>query len=226
MINIIGHRFFSKHNLENSMAGLKFAIKNKAWAVETDVQLTKDKIPIIMHDKTLDRTTNLKGYVYDFTYGELQATCVLNNGENILSLEKCLDILSKKDVKLYLELISTEYCEIIIKMLEKYKDSVDITISSFHHLLLKKIKENNKNQITMALFECNPINPVAFFKETLADEVGLGFDSITKTIVNEFLSNDIKIFAWTVNNKQEIKRANTLKLTGIFTDEKEIKRSV
>ncbi|SMN02365.1 Glycerophosphoryl diester phosphodiesterase [uncultured Candidatus Thioglobus sp.] len=218
MLKIIGHRFFSEHNLENTKTGLEFSIQNKAWAVETDVQLTKDKIPIIMHDKTLNRTTNLDGYVSDFTYQELQTNCVLNNGDYILSLEKCLDILNGKGVKLYLELIVQKDYKIILEAIEKYKSSIDIVISSFHHSLLKQIKKNYKNQTTMALFECNPINPIAFFKETYADEVGLGFESIDKKLVNQFASNNIKTFAWTVNNKQEIKRANTLALTGIFTD--------
>ncbi len=217
MIKTIGHRFFAEHNPENSDAGLSFAVNNKAWAVETDVQLTRDKVPIIMHDKTLDRTTNFSGAVNSFTYDELK-NCRLSNGDKILTLRRCLDRLSGTDIHLYLELISDKHYEVITKMIKEYQTKIRIVLSSFHHSLLKNIKENNKSQVTMSLFECNPINAISFFKETMADEVGIGFESISASLVDDFISQGIDAFAWTVNNKSDINIANEMGLTGIFSD--------
>ncbi len=68
----IAHRGYSGKFDENTMIAFKKAIEYKADGIETDVQLSKDNIPIIIHDETLDRTTNGHGYVKDYTLDELK----------------------------------------------------------------------------------------------------------------------------------------------------------
>jgi glycerophosphoryl diester phosphodiesterase len=75
----IAHRFYRGKFEENSMEGLLYTIKQKVWAVETDIQMTKDGIPVIIHDELLDRTTNQIGYVNNWTLDELNKYCVLDN---------------------------------------------------------------------------------------------------------------------------------------------------
>lgn len=218
MLKIIGHRFFTEHHPENSTSGIQYSIKNKVWAVETDIQLTKDKVPVLIHDKLLDRTTNFKGYVRDFTFSELQKDCRLENGETIPSLESCLISMKDKNIRLYLELISTDAYESIKEILNHYNNNIEIVISSFHHKLIADIKKCNPSQLTMALFECAPISPLSFVNETLANEVGLGFDSITEDMVKTLQAGGIDVYAWTVNDPLERKQSEQLELTGIFTD--------
>ncbi len=55
------------------MASMKKAIELGADVVEADIQLTRDDVPVIMHDRLLDRTTDTSGYINDFVldnYGE------------------------------------------------------------------------------------------------------------------------------------------------------------
>jgi glycerophosphoryl diester phosphodiesterase len=68
----IAHRGYSGKFDENTMLAFKKAIEYKADGIETDVQLSKDGIPIIIHDETLDRTTNGHGFVKDYTLDELK----------------------------------------------------------------------------------------------------------------------------------------------------------
>ncbi|MGL1957539.1 MAG: glycerophosphodiester phosphodiesterase family protein [Colwellia sp.] len=218
MLKFIGHRFFADKHLENSPSGINFSIDNKVWAVETDIQLTKDKVPILMHDKTLNRTTNFSGFVKDFTIDQLNAKCRLLNGESIPTLSFLLEKLKGKGIKLYLEIISLDTIDVLPSYLDEFTDSVDIVVSSFHHELLLKVKEHNANQRTMALFECNPINPVALVKSAKVDEVGLGFDSVTKKLVSTLKNEKLAVYAWTVNASEEITRASKLGLDGVFTD--------
>ena len=53
---------------ENSMAAFERAADIGVWAIETDVWFTKDMVPVVMHDETLDRTTDGTGKVSDYTY--------------------------------------------------------------------------------------------------------------------------------------------------------------
>ena len=218
MLKKIAHRFFADRHLENSPTALDFAIKNKAWALETDVQLTKDKTPILMHDKTLNRTTNFKGYVKDFTYAELNANCRLNNGDKIPTLDFLLNKLKGQNIKLYLEIISSDVVDILPYYLKNYATSVDIIVSSFHHELLLNVKKTNPNQRTMALFECNPINPIAMVESANVEEVGIGFDSINNVLVSTLQNKNYDVYAWTVNSNDAIELALEMGINGIFTD--------
>lgn len=68
----IAHRGYSGKFDENTMLAFRKAIEYHADGIETDVQLSKDGIPVLIHDETLDRTTNGHGYVKDYTLDELK----------------------------------------------------------------------------------------------------------------------------------------------------------
>ena len=68
---IFAHRGFSGEYPENTMLAFDKAVEAGADGIETDVQLTKDLVPVIMHDEMLDRTTDGHGFVGDYTYDEL-----------------------------------------------------------------------------------------------------------------------------------------------------------
>ncbi|MZK52286.1 glycerophosphodiester phosphodiesterase [Clostridium beijerinckii] len=68
----IAHRGYSGKFDENTMLAFKKAIEYNADGIEADVQLSKDGVPIIIHDETLDRTTNGHGFVKDYTLDELK----------------------------------------------------------------------------------------------------------------------------------------------------------
>lgn len=70
---IIAHRCGGDLAMENSIAGLMAAKQCGCRAVEFDVMLTADGVPILMHDETLDRTTQCRGRVADLTLAQLRA---------------------------------------------------------------------------------------------------------------------------------------------------------
>src|SRR5262245_59418730 len=71
VVEVIAHRGSSAVAPENTLAAVDLAIRAKAHRVEFDVQLTKDGVPVVLHDETLERTTNGKGRVRDRTYKEI-----------------------------------------------------------------------------------------------------------------------------------------------------------
>ena len=70
MTKNFAHRGFSGKYPENTMLAFQKAIEVGADGIELDVQLTKDGELVIIHDETIDRTTDGKGYVIDYTYEE------------------------------------------------------------------------------------------------------------------------------------------------------------
>jgi len=69
---LVGHRGLPEHYPENTLAGILAAIAEGADAVEFDIQISKDNIPIIFHDDTLLRTTGINGELADYTFSLLE----------------------------------------------------------------------------------------------------------------------------------------------------------
>ncbi|MCU1421475.1 MAG: hypothetical protein JWN36_1126, partial [Microbacteriaceae bacterium] len=70
---VAGHRGDTEGAPENTLPALALAIESDADLVETDLQLTSDGVPVLMHDWTVDRTTNGSGPVWGMTYEQLSA---------------------------------------------------------------------------------------------------------------------------------------------------------
>ena len=100
MTIILAHRGASGHAPENTMSAFIKAVEMGSHGIETDVQMTKDGVLILCHDEKVDRTTDGKGFIKDFTYEEL---CQLDAGvkfsqefeENILTKIMILNTNSK-----------------------------------------------------------------------------------------------------------------------------------
>ena len=71
-MRVFGHRGFSGEYPENTMLAFQKAVEAGCDGIELDVQLTRDLVPVIMHDEKVDRTTDGSGYVYDLTFDEIR----------------------------------------------------------------------------------------------------------------------------------------------------------
>ena len=132
---------------ENSLASIRNAVK-KGYGIEFDVQLTRDRIPVVFHDETLDRVCGVKGNVRDYTYEELQAFPLLSSPERIPLLA---DVLSAVDgrVPLIIEIKvhedANEVCERADELIAAYKGVY--CIESFHPKAVAWYKKNRPQVI-------------------------------------------------------------------------------
>ena len=97
---VAAHRAAHAVYPENSVAAMKEAIRLGVDIIETDIRETKDGVLIIMHDKTIDRTTTGKGLVAEKTYAELQQVFLLHDGkptsEKIPTFKEVLELVKGK----------------------------------------------------------------------------------------------------------------------------------
>jgi glycerophosphoryl diester phosphodiesterase len=109
---IIGHRGASHIAPENTMASFEAALKLGVDGIETDVQETKDGQLVLCHDELLNRTTNGKGLIKDYTLKELKELSAgawfskEYENERIPLLEELLDILKNRDILINIEIKS------------------------------------------------------------------------------------------------------------------------
>lgn len=132
---------------ENSRAGFRKAVEN-GYGIELDVQLTKDRIPVVFHDFTLERMTGQKGKVYEYTYDELKDFKLDGTEETIPLFSEFLEIVDGKVpfiLEYKVEGMDFSVCPIVNKMLSGYKG--DYVIESFNPLALSWYRQNRNDVI-------------------------------------------------------------------------------
>ncbi|RDY20340.1 glycerophosphodiester phosphodiesterase family protein, partial [Criibacterium bergeronii] len=156
MLNI-AHRGFKSKYPENTMLAFKKAVEENADGIEFDVHLSKDDEIVIIHDERLDRTTNAKGRVMDYTLAELKkvnAGALYDNidFEAIPTLREYFEYIKDKDIITNVELKTGVYWykgieQKVYDMIKEFDLKDKIIISSFNHksvLAMKKIDEKIK----------------------------------------------------------------------------------
>ncbi|WP_244833659.1 glycerophosphodiester phosphodiesterase [Clostridium sp. BJN0001] len=230
----IAHRGYSGRYDENTMLAFKKAYEYKADGIETDVQLSKDGIPVIMHDEKLDRTTDKKGFLKDYTLDELKKINILKKhdeyeiDERIPTLEELLCFFSKTDMKvLNLELKNSiiDYDgleEKVLDLIEKYKIKDRIIISSFNHVSLVRFRKLDKDVMLGALTDSTLAYPEEYLKKIDVECYHPYFYSIlNKEYTERIIKRGIQINPYTVNDLFDMKKVINLKVNSIITNEVE-----
>lgn len=138
---IWGHRGYPAKFPENSMAGFRYVLDHHIEGIEFDVHLTRDNVPVIMHDEDIRRTTNGKGYIKRFTLAELRRF-KLANGEPIPTLDEFLTLVENKDVHLNLEFKTDKFAypdieKIVLAKVSQYHLRYPVIYSSFNMQTLR-----------------------------------------------------------------------------------------
>lgn len=132
---------------ENSMIAFRKAVANK-FGIELDVQLSKDKVPVVFHDFTLKRMCGAEGKVCDYTLEELKEFRLLHTNEQIPTFKEFLDMVDGKVpliVELKIEGMDISLCPIVNAMLKEYKGVY--CIESFNPLGLSWYRRFNNSVV-------------------------------------------------------------------------------
>ncbi len=212
MINLIAHRGYSAIAPENTLASFQSALEQPIIGVEFDVHLSADGVPVVIHDTTVDRTTNGQGKVAEKTVPELQT---LDAGswfdsrfsqEKIPTLAEVLEFFAFSQVHLYIELKypqtwSHEGAKKVIERLEKWRERC--TILSFDHHFIQQYR-NQYSQCAIGYGIADPsqynqdyINTLDLNNAIILPHFSLIFQlpDLTSTLIQ----NHLEIIPWTVD---------------------------
>ena len=212
---VIGHRGACYYEPENTLRSFKKALRLKVDCVECDVRLTKDNKVIIMHDKTLDRTTNGKGLVSNFTLKELKK---LDAGkkEKIPLLQEYINLAKNKAIMC----IELKRCKNIVKetlkIINKNKIQDKVILLSFHTLYLRKVKKFNP-KIKTGFLSIRPLLAIKRAKLCNPDFIGIYHRFINKKFIEKCHKNNFKIFVY-VNVKENPPKNYLKKLINLGLD--------
>ena len=218
---IIGHRGAAGHEPENTIQSFNKAIELGAKMIEFDVQLCKSGEVVVIHDFTLERTTNGTGLVIETLLTEVKKLDA-GKGQQIPTLDEVLDTIDKKtvvNIELKGKAIAQPAAKIISNFIENNNwQTYDFLILSFNHDELFAFKKLMPEIRIGVLYEDIPAN----FNETAsalnAYSINADFNSFNKKIVTQIHSMGYKVYAYTVNTKEDRLKMKKIGLDGIFTD--------
>lgn len=144
---LIGHRGSPILGQPNTVDGSMKAYEAGATAIENDVYITTDGVVVVMHDSTIDATTNGSGKVENMTYAQLQQYHVDANAnadpQPIPTLEEYFEAFKGLDVQLIVEIKSykTEICQAIVDLIKEYDIADQVNVISFTGTQLQEMKK-------------------------------------------------------------------------------------
>lgn len=223
------HRGASGYYPENTMISFEKAIEMGCTGIETDVQMTKDGVLVLIHDEMVNRTTDGAGFVKDFTYSELRR---LDAGSwfskeyanhKIPSLEEILLLVKNTNIQLNIEIKSgvIEYEGIEQKLIDtvyKYNMDKQIIFSSFNHYSMVKCKEISKEIKTGLLYMEGIYKPCRYAKFVGADALHPYFYALNGEIIKEAKEEGLMINTFTVNDTNYMEYFYQLGVDGIITN--------
>lgn len=130
---------------ENSMRAFQRAVE-AGYGIELDIQLTKDKVPVVFHDFTLQRVCGVEGKVRDYTYEELQQFPLCKSREHIPKFSEVLALVNGRVpliVEFKIEWMDLSLCPIADKLLREYQGPY--CMESFHPLGVFWYRRHHKN---------------------------------------------------------------------------------
>lgn len=227
MLNI-AHRGFSGKYPENTMLAFKKAVEAGADGIELDVHFSKDGKLVIIHDELIDRTTDGKGFVCDYTFDELRQfdasagfTGVYGTNR-IPSLREYFEFTAPIDgfiTNIELKTGVNEYPGIekaVLDMIDEFDLQDRMIISSFNHYSVMRTKEINP-QIKCGFLEASWILDFGAYADNYSVECIHPMScTLTSDTVKEMKAHGICINTWTVNNEDEVKRLNSLGVDAVI----------
>lgn len=218
---VIGHRGAMGHETENTITSIQKALDLGVDMIEIDVFKIKSGEIVVFHDDTLERLTNGKGKIEEYTFTELRKLVVTGN-HKIPLLTDVLDVIDAQ-VPLNIELKGANTAkEVNTIVLEYVKDKdwalSDFIISSFNWDELRIMRDTNSNISIAVLTEENPVDAITIAKELHAEAINPNFKMLSLEIANTIRDAGFKIYTWTVNEPNEINGAKIWAVDGIITN--------
>ncbi len=230
-IMVVAHRGFSGAAPENTLAAFQKGIDIGSDMIELDVHLSRDGELVVIHDETLERTTNGKGMVADHTLKDLKKLDAGSSfgaafaGERIPTLKEVLD-LAKGRVLVNIEIKNpthqrysiTELAERTLREVEKAEMSAKVIYSSFNPVSLEWIQAKEPRAWTAFLFHrpWSSLRDIPGGREYSV--LNLRNIHLTREKVAEIKKAGKRINVYTVNSEDEIKQFVDWGVDGIITN--------
>ena len=242
---IIGHRGASANAPENTLAAFQMAVDDGADGVEFDVQLSKDGVPMVIHDDNLKRTGLREEKVADLTARQLNK---INVGswfnakfpkrakpefakEMVPTLAQVLELLKDFDGLIYIELKveDTDYRELAAAVCDVIRDSPRLSqmiVKSFKLAAIPEVRHRLPEVQTAALFAPQILDYLrrrkyilALAHEFGAHQISLHHSLVTKKLTALASAANMPVTIWTADNPKWVAKCRKLGIRSLITND-------
>lgn len=231
MVVRIAHRGAKLDAPENTMSAFTAALDQGATHIECDVRLTADNIPIIIHDETLERTTNGTGQVDQCTYQTIQSLDAGSwfgkdfSGVSIPLLSELLRWQKQSDITLHLEIkpLSPETLEagldMILKQVHALANTEKIFLLSFQYAVLERLQQLNSplpRVLSVAHCQQQDIENAAAVN---CQQINSSYDHVCHQSIRDIQNRGFQAGVFTINHDVQIKELIQYNVDAVFIDD-------
>jgi glycerophosphoryl diester phosphodiesterase len=243
---ILGHRGASAVAPENTLSAFSRAMLDGSDGIELDVRLSRDQIPMVIHDATLKRTGLIDRLVCELTALELQKINVGHwfgergqtgvnafSGEKLPTLAQVFGLFSGNKGVLYVELkcdsgAETALAAEVVRLTRESQIANRVVIESFDLSAISEIKRIDPGIRTAALFEPRLSRPISSVRrlnminlalDVGADEIALHHTLAGTRVIERAKREGLEIVIWTVDDPEWISRARSLGIKALITND-------
>jgi glycerophosphoryl diester phosphodiesterase len=220
MTKIMGHRGAPVAEPENTLRSFERALDMGVAMMELDVQLTKDGRLAVIHDETLDRTTNGHGPVKDFTLAEIQRLDA-GQGERVPALEEVYNLV-KGRVHLVVEMKQPDAALALLSFFREHQAFEFAKVISFWHPAVKALKEQEPKLATGVLMVGCPADPVGLARAARADALVLQYSYVTADLMAAAHKHNLRVYVWNIDDIDTLKPYLSMNLDGIGSNRPDV----
>jgi glycerophosphoryl diester phosphodiesterase len=228
---VVAHRGGATHAPENTLAAYRAAIAGGATLAETDIHMSADGVPVVIHDPTTDRTTGVSGRVAERTWAELAPLDAGRwfapefAGESLPTLGALLDV-THDTLVLCIEIKEgVGLVEAVAREVDARGMRGQVIVFSFDPAALAGIRSAMPDVPTLLLASHTP-TPPRYDRDAVlstaaavgAAAVGFSHKLVTAELVEAAHTAGLPVFTWTVNLPEDVARVRALGVDGIISD--------
>jgi glycerophosphoryl diester phosphodiesterase len=229
---IFAHRGSSAHAPENTLAAFELAVQQEAGAIELDVKLCASGEPVVIHDMTVDRTTNGSGTVKHISLCQLKELDAGSHfhasfsNEKIPTLDEVFESIGRKiyiNVELTnLNALTDRLPEEVARCIQKHRLEQQVLISSFNpialrrfHALIPQIPIGLLSLPSTGSINLRPALQHLVHHDALHPHLG----DASQQLIDRAHQRGKRVHLYTVNDPGDMRRLYSLGADGIFTDD-------
>jgi glycerophosphoryl diester phosphodiesterase len=217
----IGHRGAKAHAPENTLASFQKALDMGVDGIELDVHVCATGELVVIHDFTVDRTTNGSGEVNKLSLLELKSLKV-EGGHTIPTLDEVFELIDKKCI-VNIEMKGRHTAKPVSDFIDHYVNHkgynyASMPVSSFQREELMAMSSLNPNVHLGILTQASVTQAWEWADEFSAKAIHPHFTLLTQSNVTKAQQAGYKVYTWTINEPEDIQRIKSYGVDGIISD--------